>query len=1021
MYCPGDAVREYPREHLVRKNGQIVPAGNSNVSPGEIAYYSIEIRDCDGGQGASNYFGYVPLDELLVSLPQYCVDQERVYASVDPAGIGKWESGGAGVYGVRNPKRSPISSPAAGYHLLSVKDDRYSLEDILFEEELRSFRQIPDAQRKEAIPRDNGHFLLQNRIYSKDCFVLREARHPEFRMDRDIRKVQTPADMHVSAGDVLGTGGSLFSQGHMVHLEVFAKDDNLIGLGFDKRNPGKNSVYYLARSHRDNENRAPDDNPGGGETVHFQLNTPLFMYDVIDKTLFPSPIKANTTLKVESRDETLGVFTCTVLREAHREVVIPIPATGDAGIKDTAITFLKNLTISEEYTRGGKKTASYPVLKNEYFTIQGAQYYAKPFVLHPLEQDTALPQGAQEYIKIIIEEKETREYYVPALNMPLTDNPRVEYGENGYTTKEAIEKSTVYSFDGVYKRMKQHRVPISIPRGCPLSRVYLTEGETPEQFTIPKTGTAYDLSLVPDGSQGLITVLLGDAGPQEQTPFYVHESTPGIRGPGCYCKASNTILINADLPRAYTNNPASIIKARSSIRVSETSRKALVEPIPEHRTKEISPKARFTLLERTEHMISDLETYRFINKSDIKSMEMRANAFFPEDEKAVYQFQPLNWDHFTVWDESKAGTAAVQNRDDGVCDFNGIIQQIYAARGKNQNPEGTPTYGEIRYALQEAPFYNSLSNIILKTKSEWHPNYSKLMEKRYERAIVGPIKSKEEWVKQLVDFLKYQQFADSVPQLRDDKTLTYFQPVRFVEQMKLIVPRVTAWNPYEDKGIIKPRLEGNALESVLNSPGFAPAYCAGSKYWKNKGSRDTVRYPDQFKDVVLKDHYWAEINIPANIPYLDGRIHLGVDFAGLAGTPIYSMIHGEVWACTWDASIENSTKGYGRVMVIKSRDEGKLYLLAHLSDYLLQPGDTVEPGQEVALVGNTGYSMGAHLHLEVRICEEKYSEKIMPKRPAANESWKNAENNPSNGLTWIIGKNPIRVNPFNHEEPIRRL
>ncbi len=135
-------------------------------------------------------------------------------------------------------------------------------------------------------------------------------------------------------------------------------------------------------------------------------------------------------------------------------------------------------------------------------------------------------------------------------------------------------------------------------------------------------------------------------------------------------------------------------------------------------------------------------------------------------------------------------------------------------------------------------------------------------------------------------------------------------------------------------------------------------------------------------------------------------IHTGVDFTtGMKKTEIKSFIYGKVWACTWDQSItEGDKKGYGKVMLIYNETDKKLYLLAHLSDYKKQVGETVSPGDTVAIAGTTGYSTGIHLHLEVFI---NVPDKGVIKTNACKEY-------PESGLAWE--NRPTRVNPLDHTE-----
>lgn len=145
----------------------------------------------------------------------------------------------------------------------------------------------------------------------------------------------------------------------------------------------------------------------------------------------------------------------------------------------------------------------------------------------------------------------------------------------------------------------------------------------------------------------------------------------------------------------------------------------------------------------------------------------------------------------------------------------------------------------------------------------------------------------------------------------------------------------------------------------------------------------------------------------------EGKPHTGVDLFGAKGTPIYSMIRGEVWATSFMGDPREGGHGgtsYGRVMLIKG-DNGKLYLLAHLSEYKKQKGAPVFPNEIVALARNTGDSQGDHLHLEVFECDNSLEKKNVINIDADE----NVE------MRWIDQSEYFlhtkkRVNPFNHNE-----
>jgi murein DD-endopeptidase MepM/ murein hydrolase activator NlpD len=89
------------------------------------------------------------------------------------------------------------------------------------------------------------------------------------------------------------------------------------------------------------------------------------------------------------------------------------------------------------------------------------------------------------------------------------------------------------------------------------------------------------------------------------------------------------------------------------------------------------------------------------------------------------------------------------------------------------------------------------------------------------------------------------------------------------------------------------------------------------------------------------------------------RAHLGVDYGAATGTPVRSIGDGVVEF----AGVQN---GFGNVVIVKHRGSDET-VYAHLSKINVQRGQTVAQGQNVGLVGATGWATGPHLHFEFRV------------------------------------------------------
>ena len=90
-----------------------------------------------------------------------------------------------------------------------------------------------------------------------------------------------------------------------------------------------------------------------------------------------------------------------------------------------------------------------------------------------------------------------------------------------------------------------------------------------------------------------------------------------------------------------------------------------------------------------------------------------------------------------------------------------------------------------------------------------------------------------------------------------------------------------------------------------------------------------------------------------------GRMHRGVDIAGPIGTPILAAAPGEVVFAGWNSG------GYGKLVKLKHPDES-ITFYAHNNRILVQKGQEVDQGEQIAAMGNTGRSTGPHLHFEIR-------------------------------------------------------
>ena len=108
--------------------------------------------------------------------------------------------------------------------------------------------------------------------------------------------------------------------------------------------------------------------------------------------------------------------------------------------------------------------------------------------------------------------------------------------------------------------------------------------------------------------------------------------------------------------------------------------------------------------------------------------------------------------------------------------------------------------------------------------------------------------------------------------------------------------------------------------------------------------------------------YHVSMPFGPNIHPITGTwyIHKGIDLSTYrSGDPVVATASGQVVTVAFD-------NGFGNYVVIK-HSHGMYTRYAHLNSFRVKKGQSVDQGQIIGTIGNTGISTGPHLHYEVHI------------------------------------------------------
>ena len=124
--------------------------------------------------------------------------------------------------------------------------------------------------------------------------------------------------------------------------------------------------------------------------------------------------------------------------------------------------------------------------------------------------------------------------------------------------------------------------------------------------------------------------------------------------------------------------------------------------------------------------------------------------------------------------------------------------------------------------------------------------------------------------------------------------------------------------------------------------------------------------------------------------------HNGLDIVGDDSHDVLCPVAGTVRGSTMITDKNDSTWEWGNYVRVDDADGNRLFF-CHLDSRAVKVGQKVNPGDKLGVMGNTGYSFGAHTHFEVRKSDGRTT-----LDPAAYLGIPNARGTYSEGKTgWV--------------------
>ena len=173
------------------------------------------------------------------------------------------------------------------------------------------------------------------------------------------------------------------------------------------------------------------------------------------------------------------------------------------------------------------------------------------------------------------------------------------------------------------------------------------------------------------------------------------------------------------------------------------------------------------------------------------------------------------------------------------------------------------------------------------------------------------------------------------------------------------VVALAAASQLPDAKTINPTVLQGLEQSSVDTQALAERDAAGDPASRGEERAASTKISDEQAEAEAWRLPLQEYQFTAPYGVRFGTLHAGIDLAVPEGVP-YTAVHaGTVTSAGYSG-------GYGNMVTVRHSD-GTEMIYAHSRRLAVKVGDVVKAGQVLGEVGNTGYSYGPHLHLEVHV------------------------------------------------------